>query len=110
MNKSEYRTYLQSEHFRFLRAMLIVRESGFCQRCQNRPNDFKHLHVHHLTYDRIGEEDPEDIELLCSRCHYDEHHMTAQEYWDKRAAELVREHRQTGRGIAPLDLYRPLED
>jgi hypothetical protein len=27
------------------------------------------LHVHHLSYENVGKEDPEDLQSLCARCH-----------------------------------------
>ena len=34
----------------------------------------KVIHVHHLTYDRYGgDEEPEDLIILCARCHMIEH-------------------------------------
>lgn len=49
-------------------------EANFhCQRCGQERRT--HLSVHHKTYDHIGSElqYPEDIEVLCQRCHMEEH-------------------------------------
>jgi hypothetical protein len=40
-----------------------------CQRCPSKIN----LHVHHLTYERWGEEPLDDLCVLCALCHRDAH-------------------------------------
>lgn len=40
-----------------------------CQRCPSKRN----LHVHHLSYERLGAEFDRDVEVLCENCHRDEH-------------------------------------
>lgn len=43
-----------------------------CEHCGNR--HFLNMHVHHLTYDRVGGgELDSDLMVLCKRCHYEEH-------------------------------------
>jgi hypothetical protein len=49
-----------------------------CSRCGKSEYDNKQtygegLHGHHRTYERFGQEKPEDAELLCSECHASEH-------------------------------------
>lgn len=39
-----------------------------CQLC-NREGDKTTLHAHHRTYERLGNELPEDITVLCNKCH-----------------------------------------
>jgi hypothetical protein len=57
-----------------------IREHGraVCSRCGMTEHDNKQtygegLHGHHTTYERFGQEIPEDLQLLCSRCHAWEH-------------------------------------
>ena len=45
-----------------------------CVRCGAYKTSF---HVHHLTYERRGNELPEDLELLCADCHRGEHGIAA---------------------------------
>lgn len=35
----------------------------------------RRIHVHHITYERLGEELIEDLILLCSRCHKAVHRL-----------------------------------
>lgn len=60
-----YPEYLKTEHWISTRTKAIARAHGHCQIC----NDSRSLHVHHRTYERRGEELPEDLTVLCSKCH-----------------------------------------
>lgn len=51
-----------------------------CSRCgmterENRQEYGEGLHGHHSTYERFGCEKPDDVVLLCTRCHAWEHHL-----------------------------------
>lgn len=62
---SEYQEYLLSEHWQKIRSERLKMDNFKCQNC-GRPFD---LQVHHLTYDRIGNEDINDLITLCKFCH-----------------------------------------
>lgn len=72
MNKQQYHKYLRSKEWQKIRLDLLMVKGFKCERCENvyKP---KFLHVHHLTYKRIGREEPEDLEVLCAGCHNSEH-------------------------------------
>ena len=61
----EYQKYLRSEHWQKIRSERLKIDDFKCQKC-GRPFD---LQVHHLTYDRIGKEDINDLITLCKNCH-----------------------------------------
>ncbi len=62
---TRYKEYLDSEDWKKLKSKIIKRDGGVCQGCfESRPLD-----VHHLTYDRIGEELGTDLVSLCRYCH-----------------------------------------
>lgn len=62
----EYReVYLRSEHWRITRRAALERAEHHCQVCSRTG----HLDVHHNTYERLGEERPADLLVLCRRCH-----------------------------------------
>lgn len=66
MTRDEYReVYLRSEHWRETRLAALERAEHRCQVC----NRTERLDVHHRTYERIGEERPADLTVLCRRCH-----------------------------------------
>ena len=63
--KEKYLDYLKSPEWDEKRKSKL-KEAGFrCQLC----NSQGELHVHHRTYARILYEIPEDLIVLCSKCH-----------------------------------------
>ncbi len=63
-----YREYLQSQHWReFVRH----RRQKRCWVCGKSRGVV--LCLHHLTYDRLGSELPDDVVTLCKGCHEDAH-------------------------------------
>ena len=60
-----YLAYLRSPEWREKRKEFIDAVDGECEECRSKKN----LQVHHLTYDNIGEESEEDVEVLCKECH-----------------------------------------
>lgn len=63
-----YYAYIQSNEWR-QRANEAKQRAGYrCQVC-NRPSTEVVLNAHHRTYDRLGNEHPEDITVLCRDCH-----------------------------------------
>lgn len=74
MTKTEYAQYLASEHWLERRKQAIELAHHECERCElprwvaSLIYD-QDLHVHHLNYQNRGNEQPEDLEVLCRRCH-----------------------------------------
>ena len=60
-----YEDYLKTDHWQRTRRRAIQRQGGQCQLCRSTEN----LVVHHLSYERKGQELPSDLEVLCARCH-----------------------------------------
>ncbi len=66
LKKLNYREqYLRSDHWRAARKVAIQRAGYRCQRC----GATGRLDAHHLTYQRLGAEDDQDLEVLCRPCH-----------------------------------------
>lgn len=63
---SRYERALASPHWAHLKSNAIKESDGHCTGCSQRRNK---LHLHHLTYERLGHELPEDVTLLCQGCH-----------------------------------------
>jgi hypothetical protein len=75
LRKTWYRqTYLNSNHWSWVRELVIARQSGRCAVCTNRTR----LDVHHHTYKRLWRELPSDVVGYCRDCH-DAHHWDAQQ-------------------------------
>lgn len=66
----EYIDYLQSPEWDKKRKQRLHLDGYTCQGCgaKNKPLD-----VHHLTYDRFGNEWLDDLESLCRQCHDKRH-------------------------------------
>lgn len=61
-----YTAYLNSEHWQQVREEAIERAGVRCMLCNR---DDETLHVHHRTYERLGNEDPMDVIVLCATHH-----------------------------------------
>jgi hypothetical protein len=64
-----YETYLHSPEWAERRRYKLQQAGHRCQGCDSD----ELLEVHHLTYDRVGHERPEDLMVLCNLCHAKEH-------------------------------------
>lgn len=60
-----YNEHLASQEWRELRERVIEREQGICQGCRRAAIQ----EVHHLTYDRLGDELLTDLVGVCRACH-----------------------------------------
>lgn len=73
----DYRRYLASSHWKATRAAKAKAAGYRCQRCgeygRRTRESVVGLHVHHLSYERLGHEEMDDLELLCVACHELEH-------------------------------------
>ena len=67
--KKLYDLYLQSKEWKQKRSEVLFRDGHCCQLC----GDEENLRVHHLTYNRVGNEALFDLVTLCSHCHANEH-------------------------------------
>ena len=65
MDKVEYQKYLASREWALLKKQIRERSEGKCERCMVG----KYEATHHLTYERIGHENLEDLLGICGKCH-----------------------------------------
>lgn len=66
---SHYQVYLGTTEWRLTRNRALKRASYQCSRCPSK----RDLDVHHKTYERLGREWDQDLEVLCVMCHRGEH-------------------------------------
>lgn len=59
-----YTEYLKTDHWKIQRQRALSRAGYLCVLCLSTAR-----HVHHKTYDRRGDETPEDLIALCENCH-----------------------------------------
>ncbi len=68
-----YLTYMKSAAWQYKRIEAFDVHGKQCVRC----GGFKKLQCHHLTYERLGNENAKtDLEILCQSCHQKEHGRT----------------------------------
>jgi 5-methylcytosine-specific restriction endonuclease McrA len=68
--RKRYYAHLASPKWQALRDQVIKRDKGLCVDCKKPP---RRPQVHHLTYERMGDEHLEDLVLLCNGCHMKRH-------------------------------------
>ena len=68
-----YDAYLKSAEWIVTRSQVLHRAGGRCERCHGA----EATEVHHLTYERVGDELPGDLQALCPPCHRLAHPRTA---------------------------------
>lgn len=66
-NIKAYDKYLSSEHWRNLRKRIAYQRNFTCEKCNKKI--ISKYHIHHLTYENIGNEKDEDLMFLCEKCH-----------------------------------------
>ena len=66
MYSSFYLNYLQSETWKKRRYAALERVEFKCELC----GETDSLEVHHLTYNRLGNEDPGDLIVICKGHHW----------------------------------------
>jgi 5-methylcytosine-specific restriction endonuclease McrA len=93
----EYEKYLESPHWQELRKLKLEEQRdalGYncCEKCGSRPAATRQtaVSVHHLTYERLGKELIEDLQIICRVCHDKEHGRdpeTLRKYYHPRRFE-----------------------
>jgi 5-methylcytosine-specific restriction endonuclease McrA len=63
--KTSYIEYLESANWKKLREKVLERDGHRCAKC-GKPD---RLQAHHRTYDRVREENLDDLITLCRTCH-----------------------------------------
>lgn len=70
-----YEQYLQTPWWRAVRNRALHLAGFRCTRCDAK----RELQVHHRTYERLGAELDEDLDVLCRGCHLGEHFNQTQD-------------------------------
>jgi 5-methylcytosine-specific restriction endonuclease McrA len=70
LRRMPYEQYLKTPEWQYRRHQMICFRERKCERCRRFSVQ---LHVHHRSYKRLGNEDPDDLEVLCEDCHREEH-------------------------------------
>lgn len=70
--REKYSAVITSKRWRQLRERFMSQHDSKCRRCGWQKTNWdksRTLDLHHRTYERIGKERDEDLELICSVCH-----------------------------------------
>lgn len=67
--KINYDDYIKSNRWAKKRFERLRIDNFQCAKC----GSAKNLNVHHITYERLGEEEMNDLITLCNRCHQEVH-------------------------------------
>ncbi len=95
----DYYHYINSSEWRAKAEEAKARTNNRCQIC-NKSRAEVQLEAHHRTYERLGNELPEDITVLCRNCH--------QLYEDERRLEKpTKKCANCGRNFAPIKPSHP---
>lgn len=76
LREMPYADYLQTNHWRDVRRRALLAAHYRCQICLSAVG----LDVHHITYENLGDEQPEDLIALCAGpngCHKKQHDTLA---------------------------------
>jgi len=88
LKMEDYEKYFDLPHWQDFRKQKLGKNC--CEKCGASPEKVTRetaLHVHHLTYERLGEELIEDVIIICRPCHEKEHGHDAE---SQRKAALWR--------------------
>ena len=89
-NFIDYKKYLRSDYWKKIKNQVLERDNNRCRLC----NSKEKLHVHHRTYDNLGNEKLEELITLCKKCHYITHkvnpHLSYQVYCDNKRWEVTK--------------------
>lgn len=66
-----YKEYLQTKHWKMFARLAKKKAGWICNACSSGDN----LNVHHLTYERRGNEKFSDVVVLCKECHEKVHEI-----------------------------------
>lgn len=70
----KYYNYIQSKEWFQLKIDILEKRGCYCEKCRKKKYPAG-LHLHHLTYERLFNEEPQDLMLVCAKCHKKEHDL-----------------------------------
>lgn len=69
--RQRYEEYLKSDNWALKRKEKALEQNYTCEKCDKKV--YKGFHIHHITYERLGNEKLSDLMFLCEDCHINEH-------------------------------------
>lgn len=87
-----YRDYLKTRHWIIKKQEFRNKFIAKCCMCDYKGNG---LHIHHMSYDNIGNENIDDLCFLCSICH-NKIHTELKDYKDSMVLKEFRQKKKSG--------------
>lgn len=90
-DKKKYYSYLESKEWLAIRVELLYTRGCTCEKCKK---DFEpqKLQIHHITYDRLFNELPSDLLVVCGKCHMEIHGIDPSKFKKKKKQPKVRKY------------------
>jgi 5-methylcytosine-specific restriction endonuclease McrA len=85
--EQEYKEYINSAEWKRKSKEAIKRAGNKCQKC-GMDKGTRRLDAHHLTYDNFKHERPEDLEVVCVKCHREADKEREQEVAERNYEKL----------------------
>ena len=110
MNKEEYRARLQTDWWKILAKELKDLVLNTCQICGDSNKDTK-LHIHHLSYNNLGnDKEWDDVVVVCECCHVTYHSVHPQPPQGRFSREEKLRHFAETVANKGVDIYRFLKN
>ena len=90
-----YRDYLRTKHWKNIKKMYNKMYKYECSCCGSNKTG---LHLHHITYDRVGNEEIDDLVYLCKECHNKIHSIITETKDSSVLQELKKKRKARKRG------------
>ncbi len=80
IKQDRYKEYLNSGEWKYKKSQKLKQANFKCDGCNESAGA---MEVHHLTYDRIGQELLTDLVAYCIECHKVAHNLLGETEWHK---------------------------
>lgn len=94
--RREYLRHLNSAKWKGIQQEVLARSGYRCKGC----GTTKRLQVHHLVYTRFGNEDIDDLIVLCKDCHWKAHHKSKRRSSRYQLTHVKRSAKESSRSLS----------
>jgi len=103
--KTKKKNYLESDAWQNIRKKILNRDNNKCVVCGTSSN----LDIHHITYERVGNEDVDDLVTVCRKHHNEIHKKYGYDY-DKKFPVIFSENSNNVMSDYELDVILGLKE
>lgn len=106
INTLQYNQYMNSYQWEVTKKKYYSRHGKECRACKTNLD----LHVHHLSYDKLGAEEDTDLVCLCQKCHNYVHRYIKERKLDLRSGTITAiNHIQSYKSALKPQISSPLD-